>query len=57
LLYGSESCTIKARDMNRIQSVEIRYLKTDKGHTRAGYIKTEDIRNIKVKGKVVLVLN
>jgi hypothetical protein len=39
LLHGSESWTIKARDINGIQSVEMGYIRTVKGCTRLGHIK------------------
>jgi hypothetical protein len=44
-LYGSESWTIKARDLNGIQSVEMRFVRTVKGCARLDHIKSEDIRN------------
>jgi hypothetical protein len=40
-LYRSESWTIKARGKNRIQSVEMRWLRTVNGCTTLGHIKTK----------------
>jgi hypothetical protein len=41
LLYGSESWKIKSTYIHRIQSVEMRYLKTVKGCTRLYHIKNK----------------
>jgi hypothetical protein len=32
------------KNLNKMKSVEVRYLKTAKGCTRSGHIKTEDVR-------------
>jgi hypothetical protein len=39
LLCGSEFCTIKARDINEIQSTEIKYLRTERDHTRVAILR------------------
>jgi hypothetical protein len=44
LPYGSESWTIKARYINRVKSVEMRYLRTIKGCTTLHHFKNADIR-------------
>jgi hypothetical protein len=44
LLYGSETWTIKIRDINRIQATEMRHLISIKVRTRADHIRHEDIR-------------
>jgi hypothetical protein len=44
LLYGSETWTIKTKDMSKIQATEMRYLRSVKGCTKLDHIKNEDIR-------------
>jgi hypothetical protein len=44
LLYGSETWTIKIRDINRIQATEMRHLISIKVRTRVDHIRHEDIR-------------
>ena len=34
LLYGSETCTIKARDARRITAAEMKYMRRTAGYTR-----------------------
>jgi hypothetical protein len=46
LLYESESWSITARDINRIQAVEIKYLRIINGSTRLDNIKNEDTRKM-----------
>jgi hypothetical protein len=45
LLYGSETWTPRKREWNRIQTAEMKYLRTVKGRTRLDQIRNEDIRN------------
>jgi hypothetical protein len=45
LLYDSETWALRKRDWNRIQAVEMKYLRTVKGCTRLDQIRIEDIRN------------
>jgi hypothetical protein len=44
-LHGSKSWTIKARNINKTQTIAMRYLRTVKGWTRLDNIKNEDIRS------------
>jgi hypothetical protein len=44
LQKGSESWTIRETDINRVKSVEMRYLRNFKGCTRLDHIENEDIR-------------
>jgi hypothetical protein len=44
LLYGSETWTIKTKDMSKIQATEMRYLRSVKGCTKLDHFKNEDIR-------------
>jgi hypothetical protein len=44
LLYGNESWAVRTKNMNRIQSVETRYLRTVRCCTRLDHIEIEDIR-------------
>jgi hypothetical protein len=44
LLYGSETWTIKTKDMSKIQATEMRYLRSVKGCTKLDHTKNEDIR-------------
>jgi hypothetical protein len=44
-LYDSGACTLTARDTNRIQTVEMRFLTAVKGCTRHDSLRNEDIRN------------
>jgi hypothetical protein len=44
LPYGSESWTIKARYINRLKLVEMRYLRIVKGCTTLHHFKNVDIR-------------
>jgi len=37
LLYGSETCTIKARDARRITAAEMKYMRTTAGYTWTDY--------------------
>jgi hypothetical protein len=45
LLYGSETWTPRKRDWNRIQTAEMKYLRTNKGCTTLDQIRNEDKRN------------
>jgi hypothetical protein len=44
LMYGSEAWTIKKRDISRIQSAEMKFLRSVKGCTRMDHIRNEEIR-------------
>jgi hypothetical protein len=44
LLYGSETLTIKTKDMSKIQATEMKNLRSVKGCTKLDHIKNEDIR-------------
>lgn len=46
LLYRSESWTHKARGINRMQSVEMKYIRTVQGFTRLGCIKNKHITKV-----------
>jgi hypothetical protein len=43
-LYGSETWTIKTKDMSKIQATEMRYVNSVKGCTKLDHITNEDIR-------------
>jgi hypothetical protein len=45
LLYGSETWTLRKRGWNRIQTAEMKYLRTVKGGIRLDEIRNEYIRN------------
>jgi hypothetical protein len=44
LMYGSEARTIKKRDISRIQSAEMKFLRSVKGCTRMDHVRNEEIR-------------
>jgi hypothetical protein len=44
LLYGDECWTMRKRDMQKLQAVEMRFLRSVKGCTRLDKIRNEDIR-------------
>jgi hypothetical protein len=44
LMYGSEVWTIKKKDISRIQSAEMKFLRSVKGCTRMDHIRNEEIR-------------
>jgi hypothetical protein len=44
LMYGSEASTIKKKDISRIQSAEMKFLRSIKGCTRMDHIRNEEIR-------------
>jgi hypothetical protein len=44
LMYGSKAWTIKKNDISRIQSAEMRFLRSVKGCTRMDHIRNEEIR-------------
>jgi hypothetical protein len=44
LIYGSEAWKIKKKDTSRIQSAEIKFLRSVKGCTRMVHIRNEEIR-------------
>jgi hypothetical protein len=44
LMYGSEVWTIKKKDISRIQSAEMKFLRPVKGCTRMDHIRNEEIR-------------
>jgi hypothetical protein len=44
LMYGSEAWTIKKKDISRIQSAEMKFLRSVKGCTRMDHIRNEEIR-------------
>jgi hypothetical protein len=44
LMYGSDAWTIKKKDISRIQSAEMKFLRPVKVCTRMGHIRNEEIR-------------
>jgi hypothetical protein len=45
LLYGSETCTIKARDVSRISAAEMKYMRKTAGYTLTDYKTNTQIAN------------
>jgi hypothetical protein len=44
LMYGSEAWTIKKKDISRIQSAEMKFLRSVKRCTRMDHVRNEEIR-------------
>jgi hypothetical protein len=44
LLYGSETWTIKTKDINRVQATEMKYLRSVTGCTRMYHVRNGVIR-------------
>jgi hypothetical protein len=44
LMYGSEAWITKKKDISRIQSAEMKFLRSVKGCTRMDHIRNEEIR-------------
>jgi ABC-type ATPase involved in cell division len=47
LLYGSETWTVKARDVRRIRAAEMKYMRITAGYTWTDYKKIHNLQRVK----------